>query len=205
MKFFSISEILSSIMLSAFLGVLFGGIYFASELFFIYIKQFILILPRSIGLLSKLSREELKKAFARIEKAGISLIERNVYECLLFLVFGILFILCSYVSLDGYIRVYFILSTVLFAFISYRSLGKIFSAVLKRIFGGIYLITLIIFVFSLYPVYYVLNKIYILIRRASAPLVLFMVRKRSDKLLCRKYIQINEIFEKQRNRKDKTK
>ena len=126
MKFFTAYEIFLSVILSASTGFLYGGFFCASENILIFLKKILSVLPISISLITKKQEKCFFKKIFEYRKFKLSFIERTIFDALFFTSFGAGFIILSYISLDGYIRLYSIFLTLLFFFLSYKFFGKIF-------------------------------------------------------------------------------
>ena len=77
MKFFTVYEIIYSLLLSMASGIIFGGIYSASESIFLFFKEMIFIFPNAIRLLPNLSRNTIRNNRVVRKKIKLSNIERN--------------------------------------------------------------------------------------------------------------------------------
>lgn len=194
MKFFTVSEILISIFFSAISGILFGGIYCASESIFLFLKEMILIFPMAVKLSPDISLKNIINKIKSRKKICLGSIERNVFEAIMFFFFGIVMILISYATLDGYIRFYIFIVTALFFILSRKYIGKLSSAVLERIFRAIYFITIIFISVLIWPLYKVLNKLTPLVKRVVMPAVYSIRKKRSERILKAKLREISKVM-----------
>lgn len=194
MKFFTVSEILISIFFSALSGILFGGIYCASESIFLFLKEMILIFPMAVKLSSDISLKNIINKIKSRKKICLGSIERNVFEAIMFFFFGIVMILISYATLDGYIRFYIFIVTALFFILSRKYIGKLSSAVLERIFRAIYFITIIFISVLIWPLHKVLNKLTPLVKRVVMPAVYSIRKKRSERILKAKLREISKVM-----------
>ena len=193
MIFFTFSEIVISLLCSIFLGVIFGGVYFASELLLSFVKGSFLIIPRAFLLSRKLSITNMKIQINAMKRVKLFAVEKNIFEFFVFLFFGISFIVLSYITLDGSLRAYMLIPLCLFGFISYKYLGNFFSSVFYRLFLGIYSISVV----SLAVCFLPLCRFYVLLQRLFVfilfPLKLKIIKKRSLSLLNRKICMIYKI------------
>lgn len=194
MKFFTVTEILISIFFSAISGILFGGIYCASESIFLFLKEMILIFPMAVKLSPDISLKNIINKIKSRKKICLGSIERNVFEAIMFFFFGIVMILISYATLDGYIRIYIFIVTALFFILSRKYIGKLSSAVLERIFRAIYFITIIFISVLIWPLHKVLNKLTPLVKRVVMPAVYSIRKKRSERILKAKLREISKVM-----------
>ena len=165
MKFFTVYEILNSIIISALSGIAFGVIYCASESIFVFIKEMIFVLPNSVRILPSLKRHNIVSTIKCKPTVKLNKIEKNIFEAVMFLLFGMGCILISYIALDGFIRIYIFLLTALFFIISFKYIGKKILFVFERIFGEIYFITVIMMCTFLFPLYKLGIKMIVIIRK----------------------------------------
>jgi hypothetical protein len=194
MKFFTVLEILNSILFSLASGIVFGGIYSASESILIFLKEMLFIFPNAIRLLPFLSRKTFHNNTVIRKKIKLSSIERNIFEAFIFSFFGIVMILVSYVALDGYIRLYIFISAAIFSFLSYKFIGKKFSSVFDRIFREIYFITVLLLSLLLFPIYKTGAMLIPVIKKAFGPLIRAVIKKRSERLLKIKLKEIRDMM-----------
>ena len=194
MKFFTVYEILISILLSAFSGILFGGIYCASESIFVFLKEMFFIFPRALKLLPDISVKNIADSAKHRKKIELGSIERNVFEAILFFLFGISVLLISYVALDGYIRLYIFVVTALFFSLSQKYISKMSSAVLERFFGEIYFITLLFISVLLWPLCKVMRLTASLFRKLTGPAVYRVRKKRSAHILNEKLREVRKYM-----------
>ena len=194
MKFFSAYEIFNSIVFSLLSGILFGGIYSASESILIFLKEILLLFPKAVGILPLLSFRTLRDSVRGDKGIRLSGLERNIFEAVMFSFFGIAMILLSYIALDGYIRMYIFFVSAMFFFLSHKYVGKKFSLVCDFIFGTIYFITILIISITLFPFYKAGLKLRPLVKRVFSPIVKAMRKKRSYRLLKTKLKEINDIM-----------
>ena len=194
MKFFTVYEIINSILLSSVSGIIFGCIYSASESILIFLKEIVFIFPNAIRLFPFLSQKAIWKNAVARKKIKLSFVGRNIFEAFLFSFFGIAMILISYIALDGYIRLYIFLLAAIFFFLSHKYVGKKFSAVFDRVFGVIYFITSFLISIILFPLYKAAIKFIPPIRKAFSPLLKAVRRKRCERLLKNKLNEIKSIM-----------
>ncbi|MBE6643893.1 MAG: hypothetical protein E7612_00780 [Ruminococcaceae bacterium] len=195
MKFFTVYEIFISIILSAATGFLYGGFFCASENILIFLKKIISIFHISISVISKKEEKRFLERIFEYRKFNLTVIERTVLDFLFFTLFGVGFIILSYVTLDGYIRLYLIFLTLLFFFISCKFFRKIFVVVFDRILGIIYNIFLLCVSIALFPLYKLLKFIFNFIKKIARPIKRICMLKRSNRLVKKKLKKIYVLLE----------
>ncbi len=194
MKFFTVYEILNSILFAAVSGIIFGGIYSASESVFAFLKEMLFVFWKGIKLLPYLSWKTLRNSIKSRKEIKLSSVERNIFEAFLFSFFGIAMILISYIALDGYIRLYIFVLTVIFFFLSKKYIGKMFSLVFDEIFGVIYFITLLLISLFFFPAYKLVLMLTPLIKRIFSPVAKAVRKRRFERLLKKKIKGINNLM-----------
>jgi hypothetical protein len=194
MKFFTVYEIVNSIFLSAISGILFGGIYCASESILIFLKEMILVIPNALKLLVAGSFKNMVNCAKKRKNISLSNIERNIFEAVLFFAFGITLILISYLALDGCMRLYTFIVTVIFFLFARKYIGKIFSSVFKRIFGATYFITLLLISFLFLPIYKAFNKLGPPLKKLVSPIVSLIRKKQSSRIIRSKLKEIRKVM-----------
>ena len=193
MKFFSFYEIIFSIFLSIFTGVIYGGIYCASETIVIFFKNILFVIPNSIKIVC-FAKGEIIKECGRKRQKKLGGIEKNIFDAIIFLLFGIGLVFLSYVALDGYIRLYLFVTCGIFFIISKRFFGRIFIIIFDKILGIIYYVSLLLFCFLFLPVQRVFRLIFICIKSLIAPIYKRIKTERSNKIVKMKLSLIYRVI-----------
>ena len=151
MIYFKTSEIIFSVYASAILGIVFGLIYSSSLETLSYLKKFLALPYQSAKNAVNFSPKRIFIISFEKNNTKIGKIGKNVYEFLIFTVFGCLTILLSYIALDGVFRLYVLLIIGLFLIISKRTLGNLSEKFLRKIYSCSYFILLFLTSFTLIP------------------------------------------------------
>lgn len=191
MKFFSAVEILNSLFFSIIFGIISGCIYKSSVCIMCAIKKTILIPFDSLRLSGVFSLNKVINKCKNRKSVKLTLIEENIFEAILFSLFGLSTIFIIYIFLDGVFRFYIILTVVIFFIISVKTIAKWFEYVFEKIYGKIYFFELLIFSTLLFPIIKVFSFVYYKIIKITAPL---KMKYKISKSLCIEKKKINEIF-----------
>lgn len=189
MKFFTSYELIFSLILSLFSGVIYGGVYCASESICGFVKKLFFLIPNSIRLVRSKEKTGIIKKIKGLEDVKLGAFEKNIFESLIFILFGIGMLILSYIALDGYIRLYLFISTGIFFLLSYRLFGKMFVLIFDKIWAIIYSVLLTALYIALKPIYKILSLILLSLRKVSLPVIKKIRRKRSY------YLTISKISE----------
>ena len=149
MKFFSIYEVLNSIICAVALGALFGFSYKGSKSIFFAAAKLIFLIPK------KILKLFYKKGINITGKLGIVI--DNLIDALYFLLFGFSIILMFYITLDGVFRFYIIFITLFIFAMSSRLFGAPVNRAFNFIFSKIYSVLDKIINYVFIPVEYIIN------------------------------------------------
>ena len=151
MIYFSLFETLNSLFVNAVFGILFGFLFSLSVPLCMFLKRSALVFLEVKYFYKKIDRKIIKSRcnFSAERENGV--IIKNVCDFLFFFLFGVFFIIITYVFLDGVFRVYCLFISVYFGYfskkISDRHLLFIFTAFLSKA----YEIFLTVFAYVLFP------------------------------------------------------
>ena len=192
MIFFSYSEIISAIVASATLGILSGGIY----------KSFLIILFVAIDIIKILPRVFRHAPLAALNnfnlkgEIGSKKLTKNISDFFFFALIGLIYILLSYIYLDGVFRLYMLFFFLVGFLTAHKTLSVIFEYILIRALGLIYKVLF----FMLYVLLFPLNMIIHALIRILAPIMLKLSKmhsmRKSQKILSLKMKQISSSFRK---------
>ena len=191
MKFFSAVEILNSLFFSMFFGIISGCIYKSSVFIMCAIKKTFLIPFDSFKLSCDFSLNKVKYKWNTRSKLKLNLIEKIIFEAILFSIFGLSTLFIIYIFLDGVFRFYIILTVVIFFIISVKTIAKWGGIVFEKIYGKIYFIELLFFSSILLPITKVLLFIYTKLAKITAPI---KIKYKISKSICIEKKKINETF-----------
>ena len=153
MKYFSIVDIIRSILFASIYGLICGCLYKASACILAAILKLV-ALPRDILLLYKCFSLKNAKSITLNQKLNLrSKVGKNIFEFFVFLTFGLGLILLFYVCLDGMLRLYVLVLFLLFFYVSSKTVGLYFELLFSHLFSFVHLILLTISGFLLYPIY----------------------------------------------------
>lgn len=152
MIYFETSEIIFSIYTSAILGLVFGFIYSSSLETLGYVKKFIYLPFQSAKNAVNFSIKRIFIISFEKNNSKIGKVSKNLYEFLIFTIFGCITILLSYVALDGVFRLYVLVIIGLFFILSKRTLGNLSEKILKLIYSCMYFITSLVISAMMIPI-----------------------------------------------------
>jgi len=191
MKFFSAAEFLNSLIFSMFFGIVSGCIYKSSVFIICAIKKTFLIPFDSFKLSCNFSLNKVKLKWNTRRNLKLNLIEKNIFEAILFSIFGLSILFIIYIFLDGVFRFYIILTVVIFFIISVKTISKWVANVFEKIYEKIYFIELLLFSSILLPITKIFLFIYNKAEKITAPIKTKYKISRSISIEKNK---INEIF-----------
>ena len=191
MKFFTFFEFIRSVFLSALAGLFFGCVYRASERILPAVRKIICLLPNVISALSDYSYRNICKKIKEHNTVKLTVVGKNIYEAVLFLLFGIGVVLLNYVTLDGVFRIYVLIIVSVFFFVSQKIIGDLFSKIFDRIFEVFYFISFWAMTVLVFPLYK-LTQLFV----ASAKKIIAPIQKKYTIFRCKKLIlrKKNEVY-----------
>jgi len=192
MRYFTLKEILFSAVLFSLFGIVAGIMYFVVFVNKYRVKKIILcglyvLKSKSFSPGISIRQSKSAKVFEKITE--------TFFEFSFFLVGGIIFIFLLYVGCDGVFRVYTLIITLLFAYLSYVLLNKLFkrivNSVLDKLFFAVYSI--------LYAFTYPLRRILLIFISRISPIAVKMncmvKEKRFKRLTIKKSNEQALLFE----------
>ena len=183
MKFFTNAEIFRSIYLSLLFGVFLSTTHISANFLSVALRKMLLVPYNTIKLSRRFSIKyiiELSKLNCRTQK------HRNLFDAILFSLFGILFILHFYVTSDGIFRLYVVV-IVIFAFCSFQKfIGSKFIPILEKCFTFIYTIILFFCGFVTAPMYKITSLSVKIIQKLTEPLLKQYRLKKSKRIMAKK-------------------
>ena len=134
MKFFSASELLFALFVYLAFGAFAGSLYRSAAAFVLGLKRLVLLPIDAV--LNK------KKLYKHYDKAGqkkvSSCILRNVYDFFFVLITGFVYIVITYICLDGVFRIYFLLLFALTLGLTLKLFGKALEKAFVIFFDSVY-------------------------------------------------------------------
>ena len=182
MKFFTFREIMLSIAVSVISGILMGGVYSASGEIMTFLYKIFHIVGDSIKICSSLHIKTIKEIQKRSKNKKYGKIYRNVFESILFTIFGFIIILLYYAYLDGVYRLYVIAIIAFFFFISKNLCKKAFHLILKVPLDYIYTALTVILAIIIAPIRKILSLVGKATKALALPIQIYILKKRSDLL-----------------------
>ena len=183
MIYSSIYEILIATISFFILGILFGGLYNSFSYFCLFLKGMIL-LPKNAYL--KYAKK-LKTNYNSEQNC-----KNDLMDFLFILLFGISYILFSYVFLDGSLRLFSVFFTIAGYVISFKILSSFFTLTVRKFILGVLKISESLFFIFLLPLFKTLT----IIKKLILPIInIIKVRlelKRYSSLKRRKGIMIEK-------------
>ena len=114
MIFFTVREVLLSVIIFSASGFAFGALYMASGAIFSSIFETVLIIPRAFKSISSVRFGKRQKR--RLNKTHGAIFE-SFFDFLIFFIFGVFYIVICYFALDGVFRLYSLVFTVALPFL----------------------------------------------------------------------------------------
>ena len=192
MRYFTPKEIVFSAVLFSLFGIVAGIMYFVVFVNKYRVKKIILcglyvLKSKSFSPDISIRQSTSAKVFDKITE--------TFFEFLFFLDGGIIFILLLYIGCDGVFRVYTLIITLLFAYLSYvlfnRLFKRIVNSVLDKLFLGVYSI--------LYAFTYPLRRIFLILISRVKPIAVKInykaKEKRFKRLITKKSNEQTLLFE----------
>lgn len=194
MKFFTASEIFSSVIFAVLTGTIFGCIYKCFESLICALKKIIFIFFDSFFLSADFSIQKFNEAKIKRKNLKMSLFLKNIFEGIMFTLFGIATLLLLYICLDGVFRVYIIVIAVIFFIISVKTIAQGFSRLFDWVFNKAYSMVLFLLSIILVPFSKVITVLSRLAKRIILPIKLKMQAARSQYIVKKKIKEINSNF-----------
>ena len=154
MIYFSFYEILKALVAFFVLGCLFGGFYNCMGHLILFFKELILI-PKS----SYLKYKKIPYKYKKTRQNSFSNITLFFIDFIFIFIFGISFILLSYIVLDGDIRMYSLLLVFIGYVLSLKVLGAFFPVLISKLSNIIIIILKKLFFIILYPLFFLCDNI----------------------------------------------
>ena len=151
MIYFNLSEILFSLFANALLGIVFGILFSVSLPLFVFLKKSVLIFLQAKYFCKRIDKKVIKSRCNFAAEKGNNAITKNICDFLFFFLFGIFFILFTYVFLDGVFRVYCLFTALFFLYLAKRLSDKHLFFIFVHFFSRIYEILLTLFAFFVFP------------------------------------------------------
>ena len=194
MKFFTTSEIFRSVIFAVLSGTLFGCIYKSSESLIFSLKKTLFLLIDSFDLSSNFTISKFKEIKSKRRSLKMSVLAKNIFEGIMFSLFGIATLLVLYICLDGIFRLYIIFITIIFFLLSQKTIAQYFSRIIEIIFNKVYSLLLFLLSLILIPFSKIIKVLKQMIKRIILPIKLKLKRERSLYLVKKKIKEIDLIF-----------
>ncbi len=192
MKFFTVAEILNSVFLSAFSGVIFGCVYECFEAILSCTRKILNIFYDVIRVLPLFSRKNVNNIIKNKECVKASAFTGNLYEGTFFFIFGIFFILLLYITLDGIFRVYILATVLIFFVLSKRYLGAPAAKAINKILNSVYTVVFWSVLILFIPPFKLFRLIKGAYMKIASPIKLRKLKKHSKKLISKKISEIQK-------------
>jgi lipopolysaccharide/colanic/teichoic acid biosynthesis glycosyltransferase len=194
MTYFSIKEIFASLVASVFLGTAFGLIYSAVSEISDSVKRLVFIFPNIKKLSSNFSFKEARR-LSKERKSKSKRVGAHISEFVLFLIFGIAFIIAIYIYLDGVFRVYMLLGVSFVGVCSKKIVWDKFSYLYKKIFDIIYAVLLTILTLLYMPFFLIFGIIVKILRKILRPVKICFMRNKSARNMSKKIKYCEKMYE----------
>ena len=195
MRYFTDLEILRSICLSILFGIFLSCLYVMSR-GICHIAKKILALPCNVlKLVSKFTLRKLKTLTYSDNIISKNCKVNHVYDAIIFSIFGILYVLHTYVTLDGEFRLYILLISVFSFYLFTRTAGNILYLTFKRVFEYIYSCGLLLFGVAILPMYKTLKFITLIIYKHIEPIKQKHLLRKSKIITSKKLSEVRNLME----------
>ena len=193
MIFFTVKEILISVLIFSAAGFAFGALYMASGAIFSSFFETLLIIPKAFKNISNFGFGT--RAIKRVSKKHGALFE-GFFDFFIFLIFGVFYIIINYLALDGVFRFYSLIFTVIFFCIAKITVGKGFAVCYGRAYDLFYGIAFTSVSVILLPIYKLWQRLRGIFKKLVSPLVKKFGAIRQKRLTRKKLNQIDLFFKK---------
>lgn len=194
MKFFTAAEIFNSFFFSILLGIISGCIYKSSVCILCALKKTVLIPWDALKVSSAFSTREVKRISQSRDNIKLTILGKNIFEGILFSLFGLSIILIIYIFLDGVFRFYIILTVVIFFVISVKTIAKGFGKAFTKTYDKFYIIELFIMALFLLPTTKVSVLIFNVILKLISPIKIKLKIKKSLQIQKRKIKETIKLY-----------
>ncbi len=194
MKFFTLQEIIYSVLSSFTLGLFYGCIYSASEVISSSVHKLIFSVPNVYLKADGFTKAKVKEIISDKPETKLTRFSENLTDAVIFTVFGIGALLLIYITLDGVFRIYVVVALVTAFILARKTLGKLFCALFERIFQILYTGIVCVEYLLLYPVRLFVNFIKETLGRIMRPIERKIIKKRSLLLSQKKILEIKKII-----------
>ena len=194
MKYFTDFEVFRSIYLSVLFGIFITGVFVASDSFCRMVKR-IFALPADVfKLVHSFSLKRLKSFSAGDLKNAKNKKVNNVYDAIMFSIFGVLLVLHFYVTLDGIFRIYVLFVVIgTFVFLK-KTIGSVLLIVFEKIFLYIYSVILFFSALIVLPMHKTVKFMTKIMYKRIEPIRQKHLLKKSKKIVNKKLAQIGKLM-----------
>lgn len=198
MKFFTGIEFLRSIIITSTAAFALGCIYKMAHALLLAVCRTVLILYHVCVAIRNRKTRKLHESIKELESFNISIkgLSLNVFEGVLFTLFGIVFIILLYVALDGVFRFYVFVLFASFFILAANTLGEGAATLFNMIFQKVYALFFILVYVTVLPLYLLIEKALKLISKMLLPLKKRRLNTVSLKVRDRKIKEIEKTFNK---------
>ena len=194
MKFFTLTEIIRSVILAFILGISFGCIHSASEKVFSSFSRLLSSVPSVYRKINTFSRASVEELLNRKSESKLTKLTSNICDAIIFTVFGICSLVLFYITLDGVFRIYVVTTLICGFFLAKKTLGNGFSRLYDWIFKILYRFILYVEYFALYPVYITVAFFKRFFIKIITPIKKRINKKRRLILERKKILEIKKVF-----------
>lgn len=192
MKFFTDSEIIRSIYLSLLFGAFLSATYISADFLSEALKK-ILFLPYNATKLCKRFSIKYSVKLSEVKKRSRES-RRNLFDAIIFSIFGILFILHFYITTDGIFRIYVVALVALSFCFSGKIIGNTVTPALEKCFSFIYAIILFFGGFIALPMYKTASLSVKIIQKLTEPLFRRYRLKKSKRIIAKKLREVEKLI-----------
>ena len=189
MKYFSFFDIIRAILRSTLLGLIMGGIYASlSTIISCTCKLF------GVGVAATRAPtiSDCRMALTLRQRRSNS---QNVYDFVFFACFGAIHILLCYLSMDGVLRLYVLIPSIITFIVSKNTIGAVFEKIIVRIYASLYRILFMLLFVVTYPLRLFACGIKILLLPLFIRIVLIINKTRINSLHRKNKRQIQRFFD----------
>lgn len=193
MKFFTVEEIIFSVVFSLILGIAFGCIFSTSEAIFSSLNKLIFSPAAVYRKINNFSKESVEEIILYKPTSKLSHFSENIRDAILFSFFGIATLILVYITLDGIFRLYIAVTIAIAFILAKKTLGKLFCKIFERVFQCLYKSLVYIEYFILYPIHFILKFFKIRFIKLWRPINIRLTEKKNESLINKKISEIKNI------------
>ena len=188
MKYFSFDDILYALLSSSLLGFIMGGVYGSLSTIISCTRK---LLGVGVAAMRSPSLSDCRKASILQEGHSGS---RNVYDFIFFACFGATHILLCYLTMDGVLRLYILVPSIITFIVSKNTVGAIFERLFICLYTVVYRISFTLLYLLTYPLRLICRGITLMLSPLYTRIVRITIKIKNNLLIRQKKRQIRLFF-----------